>query len=192
MTEHERHLREWVEELAAQLEGDGLPRMGGRIFAWLLVCEPPEQSMEELARALGGSKASMSTMTRLLMGAGFIERVRRPFERRDVFRVPEGQWGRFWQAQMARLHQVTQILARGAGLVASRPAPVRRRVEDTLEQYRFLEGELELLAQRWRDRFLAAELRAAAGAPPGAPRPGATPRRTGKPPARRPRTRPPA
>ena len=174
MTEHERQLRHWVEELAAQLEGDGLPRMAGRIFAWLLVCEPAEPSMDELARALQGSKGSMSTMTRLLMGAGFVERVRRPGERRDVFRVPEGQWGRFWQAQMARLAEVTRILGRGAGLVAARPPAARRRIEDTLEQYRFLEAELAFLAERWKERFLPRELTAS----PGATRPGETPRRT--------------
>jgi DNA-binding transcriptional regulator GbsR (MarR family) len=173
VTDHQRQLRHWVEELAAQLEGDGLPRMAGRIFAWLLVCEPAEQSMEDLARALQGSKGSMSTMTRLLMGTGFVERVRRPGERRDVFRVPEGQWGRFWQAQMARLHEVTRILDRGADLVASRPAAARRRIEDTLEQYHFLESELGFLAERWRERFLAKELAAS----PSATRPGGTPRR---------------
>ena len=77
--------RAWVEELAMALERDGLPRMAGRIFGWLLLCDPPEQTLEDLAGALHGSKASMSTMTRLLAGAGLIERMRLPGASVPVF-----------------------------------------------------------------------------------------------------------
>jgi hypothetical protein len=150
VTGTDRELRQWVEELAANLERDGLPRMAGRIFAWLLVCQPAEQTMEALAAALSGSKASMSTMTRLLAGAGLVERVRRPGERRDVFRVPEGQWGRFWEAQLAQLGRTTTCLARGADLLAGRTPAARRRLEGVLEQYRFFEREIPVLFERWQ------------------------------------------
>jgi hypothetical protein len=151
VTGTERELRQWVEELAAQLERDGLPRMAGRVFAWLLVCQPAEQTMEALAAALSGSKASMSTMTRLLVGAGLVERVRRPGERRDVFRVPDGHWNSFWETQLAQLRTTTACLARGAALVGGRPAAARRRIEAVLDQYRFFERELPALFARWRD-----------------------------------------
>lgn len=165
MTAGARELREWVEELASQLERDGLPRMAGRIFAWLLVCEPAEQSMEDLAGALQGSKASMSTMTRLLANAGLVERVRRPGARRDVFRVREGSWDAYWQAQMARLRQTTACIGRGAALLARRPAPARARIEGVLQQYRFLEGALPMLSDRWKAADAAADGRRAAGSP---------------------------
>jgi DNA-binding transcriptional regulator GbsR (MarR family) len=148
---NDREVRQWVEELAAQLERDGLPRMAGRIFSWLLVCQPAEQTMEDLAEALSGSKASMSTMTRLLAGAGLVERVRRPGARRDVFRVPEGQWGRFWEAQLAQLTRTTECLSRGMALIGNRPSSARRRLEDVLEQYRFFEREIPALFQRWQE-----------------------------------------
>jgi len=150
VTGADRELRQWVEELAAHLERDGLPRMAGRIFAWLLVCEPAEQTMDELAAALSGSKASMSTMTRLLVGAGLVERVRRPGERRDEFRVPEGRWNTFWEAQLAQLRTTRGCLARGASLLQGRPAAARRRIEAVLGQYRFFERELPALFARWR------------------------------------------
>jgi hypothetical protein len=150
VTGSDRELRQWVEELAAQLERDGLPRMGGRIFAWLLVCEPPEQTMESLASSLSGSKASMSTMTRLLVGAGLLERVRHPGQRSDVFRVPVGRWNSFWEAQLAQLHRTTDCLARGAALLRGRSPASRRRIEGVLGQYRFFERELPALFARWR------------------------------------------
>lgn len=144
-------IREWVEKLAAQLEKDGLPRMAGRIFAWLLVCDPSEQSMDELATALQGSKASMSTMTRLLEGAALVERIRRPGERSDVFRLPEGRWSSFWEAQLERLRTITQTLERGAALLSHRAPSSRRRIVGVLAQYRFLERELPHLFARWHE-----------------------------------------
>ena len=40
----------------------------------MLICDPPAQSAGELADVLGASKGSLSTMTRLLIQVGLIER----------------------------------------------------------------------------------------------------------------------
>jgi DNA-binding transcriptional regulator GbsR (MarR family) len=144
-------LRDWIEELALLYERDGLPRMAGRIFAWLLVCHPPEQTMEDLAAALGGSKASMSTMTRLLVQTGLVERGRRPGERSDRFRIRPDQWERLWETRLQLVRSATAVIERGAALVRHLPPDSRRRVEDLLGQYRFFERELPALVARWRD-----------------------------------------
>src|SRR5512140_374200 len=112
----DHELREWVEQLAILLERDGLPRMAGRVFGWLLVCEPAEQGSEELARAVQGSKASMSTMTRLLVQSGLVEKVRQPGARRDAFRVRPGQWQQLWRSRMQMVFEVTALVERGLGL----------------------------------------------------------------------------
>ena len=142
-------LRDWVEEIAILLEQDGLPRMAGRIFGWLLVCEPPEQSMEDLAAAVQGSKASMSTMTRLLLRSGLAEKVRRPGSRRDGYRVDPDQWQQLWRSRMEMLREAADLTGRGLGLLASRPPAVRARIEMLHEQYRFFEKELPRLLDRW-------------------------------------------
>lgn len=165
-------LRDWVEELAMLYERDGLPRMAGRIFAWLLVCHPPEQTMEDLAEALHGSKASMSTMTRLLVQAGLVERARRPGERSDRFRIRPDQWERLWETRLQLVHAATAVIARGAGLVRGLPGESRRRVEDLLDQYRFFERELPALVSRWKEGRDAA-----APSPPGRAKRPPAPRR---------------
>src|SRR5512142_866062 len=120
-------LRGWVEQLSILLERDGLPRMAGRIFGWLLVCDPPEQSMEELAAAVQGSKASMSTMTRLLVNAALIEKVRSPGARRDAFRIRPGQWRQLWRSRMEVVEEAARLTGRGLELLEGRPAWVRAR-----------------------------------------------------------------
>lgn len=152
MTRAEAPLRSWVEEVAMLFERDGLPRMAGRIFAWLLVCEPPEQSLGDLAAALQGSRASMSTMSRLLLQAGLIERVRPPGARTDHFRIHPGQWEGVWRSRVAQLSDATAVMQRGLGLVAARPAASRARLEELHGMYVFFAGELPRMLDRWAQR----------------------------------------
>ena len=81
------HKRQFLEDFALHMEHHGLPRMAGRILAWLLICDPPEQSMPDLVEVLQASKSSVSTMTRHLIQFGMIERVSLPGERRDFYRA---------------------------------------------------------------------------------------------------------
>lgn len=145
-------LREWVEQLSILLERDGLPRMAGRIFAWLLVCAPPEQSMEDLAAAVQGSKASMSTMTRLLAQAGLVEKVRSPGARRDAFRIRPGQWQQLWRARMQLLEEAASLTGRGLALLDGRPPALRARLEELHDQYRFIGRHLPALLARLERR----------------------------------------
>ncbi len=146
-------VREWVEQVSILLERDGLPRMAGRIFGWLLVCDPPEQSMEELAAAVQGSKASMSTMTRLLVNAVLVEKVRPPGARHDAFRVRPGQWRHLWRARVQMREAAARLTGRGLELLEGRPAWVRARLEELHHQYRFIGARLPaLLEQLDRER----------------------------------------
>jgi hypothetical protein len=63
-----------AEELGLMLADAGLPEIAGRVLGWLLACDPPEQSLEQLRVASKASRASISNMTRLLLHFGFIER----------------------------------------------------------------------------------------------------------------------
>ena len=153
-------VRDWMERLAILLERDGLPRMAGRIFGWLLVCDPPEQSMEELAAAVGGSKASMSTMTRLLFQAALIEKVRPPGARRDAFRIRPGQWRQLWRSRMQMLDEAAALTRTGLELLEGRPAWVRGRLEELHHQYQFICEHLPaLLAHFDREHPLEREAR---------------------------------
>ena len=83
-----------TEDFGLFFEHLGVPRMAGRILAWLLICDPPEQTMQDLVDALGASKSSISTMTRMLINFRLIERLSLPGERRDFYRVRPDLWRR--------------------------------------------------------------------------------------------------
>jgi hypothetical protein len=145
-------LRPFVEEVALFYERFGLPRMAGRILGWLLVCEPQQQTMAEMARALGGSKASMSTMTRLLLPLRLIERVRRPGERQDRFGIRPGLWAEGFRREVASYGAARAMYARGLDALAGRAAAARARLEDARDLYAFFEAEVPKVLARFEAR----------------------------------------
>jgi len=82
----------FVEEVGVFFKQNGLPRMAGRIFGWLLVSDMPHQSIDELAEALTVSKGSVSAMLRPLIQIGLIERLSRLGVRHDYFQIRTGAW----------------------------------------------------------------------------------------------------
>ena len=76
--ERARQQRLLAEEFGLRFEEMGGTRMAGRVAAWLLLSDPPVQSLTEIAEALGVSKAAVSTAARSLLQAGFVERASEP------------------------------------------------------------------------------------------------------------------
>ena len=84
--------KNFAEEVGIFFEQIGMPRMAGRILGWLMISDPPRQTTGELTQALLASKGSISTMTRLLIRLGLVERLSLPGQRRDYFRIKVGAW----------------------------------------------------------------------------------------------------
>ncbi len=151
MDEDQRRLEErhFVEDVGLFFEQMGYPRMAGRILGWLLICDPPQQSMEELAQVLQASKGSLSSMTRLLIQIGLIERVALTGQRRDYFRLKPGAWPQLIKVQMQVMTGLHQVVERGLSLLQDSNPERQQRLREAHDLYAFLERELPALLQRW-------------------------------------------
>lgn len=146
MNEQYQH---FVEEVSVLFEQSGMPRMAGRILGWLLVCDPPPQTSEQLVAGLGASKGSISTMTRLLIRAGFIERIGLPGERRDYFRIKPDAWTQLMRSSMGQITVFRQLAERGLVLLDQEPADRTARLAGMRDLYAFFEREFPALLARW-------------------------------------------
>ena len=145
-------IRAFVEEVAIAFESEGLPRMAGRIFAFLLVCRPAEQTAASLAQELQASGGSISTMVRLLVRSGLVERVSQAGVRADRFRVtPEGLRTLMdgATAQVARVHRMTE---RGLGLLAGWTPDDRARLAALNDLYAYFEEHMPTMVEEWQRR----------------------------------------
>jgi DNA-binding transcriptional regulator GbsR (MarR family) len=141
---------QFVEEMGLMFEGVGLPRMAGRIFGWLLISNPPQQSHGELAEVLQASKGSISSMTRLLIQVGLIERVSLPGDRRDHFQIKPNSWANMAEQRLAQIKAFRRLAERGLNLMQNAPPHLRQRLYEMRDMHAFWERELPLLHQRWQ------------------------------------------
>ncbi len=141
--------RHFVEDVGLYFEQMGYPRMAGRILGWLLICDPPIQSAGELADVLQASKGSLSTMTRLLIQVGLIERAGLPGQRRDYFRIRPGAWPQLIKVQMQSMTGLHQMVERGLTMLQDRDPALQQRLREAHDLYAFLERELPALLRRW-------------------------------------------
>lgn len=139
--------REFVDRMGLWMERFGGPRTSGLIYGWLLICDPPHQSLTEIATTLGVSKASVSTVIRPLQEAGMVERV--PVaDRQHHYRLAAGGFTHFLRTQLAYVQASTEAIEFGLSVVGDDPAR-RERLEDVREFFRFLETENEAFLERW-------------------------------------------
>lgn len=147
-SDDEAAVSRFVERFAAQLCQAGMARMPARVFAALLSSEEGALTSAELSEQLKISPAAVSGAVRYLAQVNMVSREREPGSRRERYRVQGDQWYnallerdtflKNWQATMRE--GVEQF-----GL----DTPQGRRIDDTLEFFRFLEKELGSMMERW-------------------------------------------
>lgn len=149
-------MHQYVESFGLFWEEAGLPRMAGRILSWLLVCDPPHQTMHELTDALQASKSSISTGTRMLIQMGIIERLSLPGQRRDHYRVVHDSWSRVLEEKaQQQFTEFRRLAERGLALLDGASPARRQRLEEMRDFYVFMEREFPLILDHWRTHRLA-------------------------------------
>lgn len=118
----------FIEQMGLVAEADGLPRIAGRVFGHLLLAERP-CSLDELAAALGVSKASVSTDARLLSERRLVERVSQPGDRRDYYQLAPDFFRRLLEFRITRWSALRDLAAAYRARSAEPPAAVARRLD---------------------------------------------------------------
>src|SRR5262245_30692223 len=101
----------------------------GRVYGWLLICDPPQQSLTQLAQALSVSKASVSTVARQLQDGGMIERLPSA-ARQHLYRVTPGGFTSVLDTQLSRMRIGIDAAEFGLSLLGEDHNEQRERVED--------------------------------------------------------------
>ena len=142
-------MRQFIEDVGILYGDMGFPRMAGRIFGWLLVCEPPHQSAEQLANIVEASKGSISSMTRLLIQMGMVEKIGIPGKRDTYYRIRSGSWLELMRNHLANLTAMRKLAERGLDLIADRVPESRQRLQELRDFHAFLEREIPSLLDRY-------------------------------------------
>lgn len=152
MGQHKRNeeQRQLVEEFGLLYEQMGVTRMAGRVSGYLLMCDPPVQSLTQIAAALEVSKAAVSGAAHALLQFGVVELVGEPGQRGDFYRALPGQMD-----SMLRLDHVRTLhalLERGLASVADKDQTHSNYglMHDLRDFSVFLEAEIPGVIARWQ------------------------------------------
>ncbi len=142
-------VEQYIEEFGLYFERIGLTRMMGRIIGYLLVSDPPQQSMQEIGEALQASKSSISTALKPLVSLRLIDQISIPGERRDYYRANSDMWIRSFRARLHQLTELRELAERGLDLMADEAPQRRQRLEIMHATNEFLEREFPKLLDQW-------------------------------------------
>jgi MarR family len=127
----------------------GFPPVTGRLLGYLTVCEPPDQTIAELAEALRASRSAITGSVKQLEGLRAVLRTRAAGDRVDRVSIdpaglePKGFDPSEYLQQAALIREALTLLPKGE--------TTRRAVlEEAADLNEFLARRLPELLQEWR------------------------------------------
>lgn len=142
--------RSFVEEYGVMFEQMGSTRMLGRVWAVLMVSDPPEMTAEEIAEALKASRGSISHATRQLIDLGVVQRVNKPGIRKDFYRVPRDAWALAFMTKMQSFGHLLNLFKRGLDAMDGASDEAQAPLRDAIEFYEFWQREMAELPAKWK------------------------------------------
>jgi len=130
-----RDEQDFVDHWSRILAAEGLPPVAGRMWAWLLVCEPPEQTAEQIAHAIGASRGAISGAARMLEPSGLILRTKRRGDRREYWRSAPDAVIRVLEAKERQVRPSLEVLSDALAALADRPDASLQRLRETRDLY---------------------------------------------------------
>jgi DNA-binding transcriptional regulator GbsR (MarR family) len=153
----------FVERWSRILAAEGLPPVAGRLWAWLLVCEPAEQTVDEIAEAIGASRGAISGAVRWLEPSGLIHRSRRPGDRRDYWSTTPDAMIRVIENRQRQMRPSLDSLEAAIKGLSDRPPESLDRLRDVHALYQVLFAVVGDAVERYKDNRAVI----AAGVPAG-------------------------
>ena len=142
-------LREFIESMGVYFERYGLARIGGRILGLLLVADRP-LSLDDMARTLRVSRASVSTNMRLITASSLAEQVSLPGDRRDYYRIGPDTWEQSMKTELEGIRMLRRIGERGLAAASVSEGAAHEHLEDLLEFCDLLIADRQAVIKRWQ------------------------------------------
>ena len=140
---------QFVEEMGQFLGSIGMTPMAGRMWGFLLICDPPEQTAAQIADALQASRGAISGTARLLTGTGLTRRSTRPGDRREYFSAPPEALDSMLASASAIYRQMREIAERGLAATNDRSISARARLQEFRDVMEFVEREIPKVVTRF-------------------------------------------
>lgn len=142
----------FIENFGLFFEQIGVNRTAGRIVGWLMISDPPHQTLDEITAGLQMAKSTVSTSARLLTEFGLLDRISLPGIRADYYKLSEDFNATALERGLQQIIGFRAMAEQGLALLEGQPEERRARLQELYSLYSFLEVEYPTLLERWRER----------------------------------------
>lgn len=142
----------FIEQAGLTFEIRGFTRMAGRALGWLMICQPPQQTMSEITEALGASKGAVSIALRELGQYGLVEKTSLPGVRADYHEMSGQFFTRTMEGGQAQILGLLKLAEAALEVTEGLPADDRVRAEDMYSLYSFMAEVFPKMLAEWQAR----------------------------------------
>lgn len=129
----------------------GFPPVTGRLLGFLLVCDPPKQTIGDLADALLASRSAITGAVKMLAEKRIVRRTRDAGERGDHVSIdPAGLEPPGFDGALYR--EMAELSREGLTLLPNIAAEQRLVLSESAELYEFLAERMPAVLEEWRAR----------------------------------------
>jgi DNA-binding MarR family transcriptional regulator len=126
--------------------------MAGRVMGLLLISQPPEGAIDDLAAKLQVSRGAISMATKDLLKLGIIEKTTRPRDRRRHYSLKRNLWARLYIDQRTNFGDHLEMAERGLDLLQGKPLEAKLPLIEMAAFFRFVSEQMPEFIARWETR----------------------------------------
>ena len=130
------------------------PPMVGRLIGYLAVCDPPEQSIGDLAEALLASRSAIAGAVKVLETMQLVRRTRVAGERMDRVRIDLSS-PQAMGMDVSEYQELAELAREGLEVLRDAPAERRAVLLEMSAFSEFLLEQMPLMQQAWQARRAA-------------------------------------
>jgi DNA-binding MarR family transcriptional regulator len=130
------------------------PPMVGRLLGYLAVCDPPEQSIGELADALLASRSAIAGAVKVMETTHGVRRTRAAGERMDRVRIDLSS-PQLLGMDITEYEELRELAREGLEVLRDAPAERRAVLLEVLAFSEFLLEQMPRMQQAWEERRAA-------------------------------------
>jgi DNA-binding transcriptional regulator GbsR (MarR family) len=107
---------DYIKQFMAFGTAFGLPRSVAKVVAYLLICEPAQQTADDVRTALGLSVGTVSSALTMLSEGTLVNRTKKSGDRHVYYNLDPAGWQRTFEKRMRTLEYGKQIAEEGLKL----------------------------------------------------------------------------
>lgn len=146
-------VQQQVEKMGVFFEKIGLSPMSGRVFAFLLLGEPPHKDFYEIKDFLKASKSSISNALKDLTNNGVVDYITFSGDRKRYFRVNTKKWYALIKGQEEKRIELNNLLEEVLAFRAdSKHFAFNAALQDIIDFQTYLAEGLAQLIEKWEEQ----------------------------------------